>query len=303
MTRPLLQVERLAKHYDGTRAVDDLTFRVDEGRCVGLLGANGAGKTTTLRMLAGLLTPSAGTIRFAEGDGGDIRDSIGYLPQYPAFPNWMSSLEFLVYAGRLARLPKAEATARARETLERVGLKDAAKRRVGGYSGGMKQRLGIAQAIVHRPKLLVLDEPVSALDPLGRRDVLELMQELRKETTIVLSTHLLHDAESICDDVLILQDGRLAINGELSAILTENRQAVLHVKLSAPREAWVRSLSGRPYVAEVQAHATGLEIRVDDLEHAKAALLRDIADNGIPIDRFEVGQPTLEDLFLKAVRP
>lgn len=303
MTRPLLQVERLGKHYDGTRAVDDLTFRVDEGRCVGLLGANGAGKTTTLRMLAGLLSPSAGTIRFAESDGGDIRDSIGYLPQYPAFPNWMSGLEFLVYAGRLARLSKAEATARARETLERVGLRDAAKRRVGGYSGGMKQRLGIAQAIVHRPKLLILDEPVSALDPLGRRDVLELMQELREETTIVLSTHLLHDAQAICDDVLIMRGGRLVLSGELSAILNERRQAVLHVKLSAPREAWVRSLSDRPYVSEVQTHSTGLEIRVSDLERAKASLLRDIADNGIPIDRFEVGQPTLEDLFLEAVRP
>ena len=303
MTPPLLQIERLTKTYDGTRAVDELTFRVDEGRCVGLLGANGAGKTTTLQMLSGLLTPTSGTIRFAEAGGADIRSSIGYLPQYPAFPNWMSGLEFLVYAARLAHLSKPDATARARDALERVGLKDAAKRRIGGYSGGMKQRLGIAQAIIHRPKLLILDEPVSALDPIGRRDVLELMQHLKQETSVVLSTHLLHDAEAICDDVLIIREGRLALSGQLREILSEHRQAVLHVQLSAPRDAWLRSLSERPYVTDVQIRQDAAEIRVDDLEVAKAELLRDIVDRGIPINRFEVGRPTLEDLFLKAVQP
>jgi ABC-2 type transport system ATP-binding protein len=298
----LLHVDQLTKQYGDKAAVSKLTFTVSEGRCVALLGPNGAGKTTTLQMLSGLLIPSSGTISFENSDGKDIRQSIGYLPQYPAFYNWMSGKEFLEFTGRLARLSLKEAAARARDIFERVGLKEAANRRIGGYSGGMKQRLGLAQAIIHQPKLLLLDEPVSALDPLGRREVLELMQDLKKETTILFSTHVLHDAEAICDDVLIIRDGQLVLNGDLNRIMHDNQQSFITIQISAGQETWLRSLSSKPYVKELEILHNSAQITVNHLEQAKAALLADIVAQGISITKFEVGQLTLEDLFMKAVK-
>jgi ABC-2 type transport system ATP-binding protein len=299
---PLLSVDQLMKRYGDKTAVDKLTFNVVEGRCVALLGPNGAGKTTTLQMLSGLLIPSSGTIRFKNSEVKDIRQSIGYLPQYPAFYDWMSGKEFLEFTGKLAGLSQKEAEKRGSDILERVGLKEAAKRRIGGYSGGMKQRLGLAQAIVHRPKLLILDEPVSALDPIGRREVLELMQELKKESTILFSTHVLHDAEAICDDVLIIRDGQIVLNGELKRIMLEHQQPVITIQMSNHPETWLRSLSSKHYVKELDIQPQLVKVTVGDLEQAKLALLEEIINEGISITKFEVSQTSLEDLFMKAVQ-
>jgi ABC-2 type transport system ATP-binding protein len=299
---PLLQVDQLTKHYGAKQAVSRLTFNVLEGRCLALLGPNGAGKTTTLQMLSGLLSPSSGTIGFEGTNAQDIRQSIGYLPQYPAFYNWMSGKEFLEFTGKLAHLPQKEAVRRASEILERVGMKDAAKRRIGGYSGGMKQRLGLAQAIIHRPRLLILDEPVSSLDPIGRSEVLQLMQELKQETTLLFSTHVLHDAEAICDDVLIISDGQIVLNGEWSTIMLENQQPVISIVISSNHVSWLNSLSNKPYVKEIEIQHNSAKITVNDLELAKVDLLRGIVDTGISITKFEVAHTTLEDLFMKVVR-
>jgi ABC-2 type transport system ATP-binding protein len=299
---PVLQVNQLTKHYGDKQAVNKLSFSVMEGRCLTLLGPNGAGKTTTLQMLSGLLMPSSGTIRFKDSGVKDIRSLIGYLPQYPAFYNWMSGKEFVEFTGKLAGLSSKEAETRGKDILERVGLKDAAKRRIGGYSGGMKQRLGLAQAIIHRPKLLILDEPVSALDPIGRREVLELLQQLKKECTILFSTHVLHDAEAICDDVLIIRDGQIVLHGELNQIMQENQKPVITIHMSNHPESWLHSLTDKPYVIEVDIQPLLVKITVSDLEQAKLALLEEIISAGISITKFEVSQTTLEDLFMKAVQ-
>ncbi|ASS67504.1 MULTISPECIES: ABC transporter ATP-binding protein [unclassified Paenibacillus] len=301
---PFLEIARLSKSFGSKEAVGDLSFTVGEGRCAGLLGPNGAGKTTTLLMLAGLLPPSGGSISFDGKSGGDIRPNIGYLPQYPAYPNWMSGREFLAFTGRLARLGKKEAADRSSELLERVGLADAADRRIGGYSGGMKQRLGIAQAIIHRPKLLLLDEPVSALDPLGRREVLELLQELKQETTILFSTHVLHDAEAVCDDILIIRDGRIALGGELLQVMREHTEPVLTVRFAEPRAEWTKALAGLPCVRQADSLPAGVKLALaGNPEAAKTSVLQAILENGISISSLETGQSTLEDLFVKAVRP
>src|SRR5699024_9255629 len=194
----LLTVENLSKQYDNSLVVNQTSFQFESGKCVALIGPNGAGKTTTLRMLSGLLKPTSGTITFDDmKQNADIRGNIGYLPQHPVFFKWMTGQEFLIYVGRLANLSKQEADSRAERLLDCVGLTESAKRRIGKYSGGMKQRLGIAQAMIHQPKLLILDEPVSSLDPIGRRDVLTLMEELKKEMTILFSTHVLSDADEV----------------------------------------------------------------------------------------------------------
>ncbi|GAF06544.1 ABC transporter ATP-binding protein [Paenibacillus pini] len=162
----LLKVEHLSKQFKGHPVVKDISFNIEEGHCVALLGPNGAGKTTTLHMLTGLLKATSGHIRLLVNgqEVADPRQYIGYLPQTPTFYPWMTGQEFVQYSAELSGLTLLEARGRTKEWLEQVGLTDAARRKIGGYSGGMKQRLGFAQALIHEPKLLILDEPVSALD-------------------------------------------------------------------------------------------------------------------------------------------
>ena len=298
----LLKASDLVKKFGNTNAVKGINFHIEEGRCVSLLGPNGAGKTTTLKMLSGLLEPTSGSIDFNGEKAEDLRQFIGYLPQYPAFYNWMSGKEFLVFAGQLAKLNRKEAEKRSEELLERVGLTNAKKRKIGGYSGGMKQRLGLAQALIHRPKLLILDEPVSALDPLGRREVLDMMREIKEETTILFSTHVLHDAEEISDDILIMHAGEIAISGSLESVMEEYRQPILQIEFESQATDWLKSITSYSFVSEVNVQGNKTSIVLKDMVNGKQTLLKDIVDRKLPIRKFEISQTTLEDLFLKVVR-
>jgi len=298
----LLKVSNLVKKYGNMDAVKGINFRIEEGRCVALLGPNGAGKTTTLKMLSGLLEPTSGTIDFKGEVAKDLRQFIGYSPQYPAFYNWMSGREFLVFAGQLAKLKRKEAEKRSEELLERVGLMNAKKRKIGGYSGGMKQRLGLAQALIHRPKLLILDEPVSALDPLGRREVLNMMKEIKKETTILFSTHVLHDAEEISDDILIMHAGEIAISSRLESVMEEYRQPILQIEFESQVDDWLESLVKFSFVSEVNIQGNKTSIVLRDIVNGKQTLLKEIVDKKLPIRKFEISQTTLEDLFMKVVK-
>lgn len=301
----LLQVHELTKRYGAVAAADRLTFRMDAGRCVALLGPNGAGKTTTLKMLAGLLAPSTGRVDFIGlSPGEDRRRQIGYLPQYPAFYSWMSGKEFLLYAGRLSRLGRKEAESRAVEMLALVGLEQAGNKRIGGYSGGMKQRLGLAQAMIHKPRLLMLDEPVSALDPFGRREVLGLLRRLKQESTILFSTHVLHDAENICDDILIMQSGAIAIQGSLEEVRRKYQQPIISIRVEPSACAWLDGLAELPYVREVNVEGSEAQVIVsaDDLALARRTLLEHILKHQVAVERYEVGRTSLEDLFLKVVK-
>lgn len=298
----LLKASNLVKQFGNIDAVNKIDFQIEEGKCVALLGPNGAGKTTTLKMLAGLLKPTSGSIEFKGKKGKDLREFIGYLPQSTAFFNWMSGMEFLVFAGQLAKLGRKEAEQRSEELLERVGLRDAKKRKIGGYSGGMKQRLGLAQALIHRPKLLILDEPVSALDPHGRREVLEMMREIKEETTILFSTHVLHDAEEISDDILIMHDGEIAVSGSLESVMKEYQQPILHIEFESQADDWLKSIASYSFVSEVNIQGNKASILLTDMEKGKQALLKEIVDKNLPIRKFEMSQTTLEDLFMKVVK-
>lgn len=298
----LLKASDLVKRFGNTNAVKGINFHIEEGRCVSLLGPNGAGKTTTLKMLSGLLEPTSGSIDFKGEKAKDLRQFIGYLPQYPAFYNWMSGKEFLVFVGQLAKLNRKEAEKRSEELLERVGLTDAKKRKIGGYSGGMKQRLGLAQALIHRPKLLILDEPVSALDPLGRREVLDMMREIKEETTILFSTHVLHDAEEISDDILIMHAGEIAISGSLESVMEAYRQPILEIEFESQATDWLKSIAVYSFVSEVNIQGKKASIVLNDRVHGKQTLLKEIVDRKLPIRKFEMSQTTLEDLFMKVVK-
>jgi ABC-2 type transport system ATP-binding protein len=298
----ILKVEDLRKSYGGTAAVKGISFTLEEGRCTSLLGPNGAGKTTTLKLLSGLLEPTEGKIRF-QGWEGDIRQHIGYLPQYPAFYKWMSGREYVEYVGKLAGLSSRAARERAGEMLELVGLKDSAKRKTGGYSGGMKQRLGIAQALVHQPRLLILDEPVSALDPIGRREILDLIRLIQTHTTILFSTHVLHDAEEVSDDVMIMRSGEIAVSGALEEVRKRHQEPVVRIESDRPLEAWARGLPARlpGLIASAEIHSRSASLTVNDMDRAMLELPADLAANGVPVRRFEAASSSLEDLFMKVV--
>lgn len=298
----LLTVNQLTKRYDKTIAVHPMDFQLNEEKCVALLGPNGAGKTTVLRMLAGLLKPTDGQMKFnlTTYNNGDFRKWIGYLPQYPVFHSWMTAREFLIYVGQLAHLSKQEATKRADDLLVKVGLNDAKNRRIGKYSGGMKQRLGIAQAIIHRPKLLLLDEPVASLDPLGRREVLELMEELKQEMTILFSTHILSDADEISDELLLLAKGKLIENGSIIDLRTKYQTKQISIQFTD------EAINYLPKIEEnigVTAHANKQTIHVPITSEGniRKQLLALAAKEDWPITSFTINQTSLEALFMKAV--
>lgn len=296
----LLRVEQLRKTFGQKEVVKGISFEIEEGHCVALLGPNGAGKTTTLSMITGLLSKSGGSVTL-NGKPHDVRRDIGFLPQFPSFYNWMTAKEYLVLVGQLSDLKKKQAEMKADELLEWVNLKDAGKRRIGGFSGGMKQRLGLAQAFIHRPKLLILDEPVSALDPIGRREVLTMMQKLKEHTTILFSTHVLHDAEEISDDIIIMANGTIAVSGSLQEIKTTYQQPLIRIKGHKMLTDLSNTIAASKNVIETNQIGNSLEIRVNDLERGRRELLNLLIERDIAFDSLEVSTSTLEDLFIKVV--
>lgn len=213
-----LMIDRVSKHYKDKRAVDGISLRLETG-VYGLLGENGAGKTTLMRMLCGILKPTSGTIAF---DGIDVSEEryravLGYLPQdfgyYPEF----TAMDFLLYFAALKGLPKGQAKRKAAELLTLVSLEDAGRKKIKTFSGGMKQRLGIAQALLNDPKLIILDEPTAGLDPKERVRFRNLISDLGKDSIVLLSTHIVSDVEHIADKVLMMKDGQLVFQGKFDS--------------------------------------------------------------------------------------
>ncbi|KGX87427.1 ABC transporter ATP-binding protein [Pontibacillus marinus] len=297
-----VSVDQLSKTFDKTAVIKDLSFQLEKGKCVSLLGQNGAGKTTTLRMLSGLMKPTKGTISIdGASPSSDIRSFIGYLPQHPVFHNWMTGKEFLVYVGRLAHLSKKEATTRAESLLKQVGIEDAKNRRIGKYSGGMKQRLGIAQAMIHKPKLIMLDEPVSSLDPVGRREVLTLLEELKQETTVLFSTHILSDAEEVSDELLLLHDGHIVESGTMDDLQSQHDSTRIDLSFSKEAHAFEVPISQIDSVENVQREGNQLHIYAKNIENARTEILKLASEQDWPMTKFEVSRTSLEDLFMKVV--
>jgi ABC-2 type transport system ATP-binding protein len=308
---PAIEARGLTKEFGRILALDRLDLEVPRGSIFGLLGPNGAGKTTTIRILTGLARPTAGSASVAGVKVGldqpELRRRLGYLDQDPRFYGWMTGRELLELIGRLHGLSGPELRARVGEMLERTGLTAAAGRRIGGYSGGMRQRLGIAQALIHRPQLLFLDEPVSSLDPEGRRDLLELIAGLRGEATVVFSSHVLSDVERICDRVAILHRGRLVTEGSLEELLAAHARPIYRLAPAAGQDAQVGDLVARlraaPWTTDVAATAGLVRVTVSDPDLAAGAVLPLVVASGVVLESFERARPTLEEVFLELVGP
>lgn len=299
------RIEALSKHYGSQIAVNPVSFTVHEGRCTVLLGPNGAGKTTILNMIASLLQPTSGQVVKVDGDGksysGDLRSCIGYLPQYPQFHGWMNGKEWLEMMARLSGRSAADAKMLAEQWLMQVGLEEAGKRNIASYSGGMKQRLGLAQAMIHEPELLILDEPVSALDPFGRREVMELLRELKKKTTVLFSTHILHDAEELCDDLVIVKKGNIVVQGEWEHIQQQAETSMITLEVQAVPAAlkWLEQLQFITGVHHVQIAGKSATLRVTNISAVRSEIMQQIVHEDIPLQRFETGG--LESFFMEVV--
>jgi ABC-2 type transport system ATP-binding protein len=306
---PAIVCTALSKRYGSVVALDRLDLEVPAGSVFGFLGPNGAGKTTTMRLLTSMARASSGGGSVAGlpiGDGEpNRRGLIGYLDQDPRFHGWMTARDLLDLVGRLYGMSAAERRARIDEVLSLVDLTDASRRAVGGFSGGMRQRLGLAQAILNRPPVLLLDEPVSSLDPEGRIDMLQVIRRLGGQSTVLFSTHILTDVERVCDRVAILDHGALVTTGPMNELLERYARPVYRIEpedgQQAAMEQLAAAIAAAPWATAVdQAHGV-LRVAVSDESIAGRELLAAVAAQGIALLAFERQRPTLEDVFLQLV--
>jgi ABC-2 type transport system ATP-binding protein len=312
MTTPAaISTAGLTKHYEKVRALTDLTLDVPAGSIYGFLGPNGAGKTTVLKILAGLIRPTSGTasvsgVPLTAGEA--YRREVGFLAQEPRFYDWMTGRETVAFVASLSHDASATDRARIDKVLADVGLADAADRRTGTYSGGMRQRLGIAQALVSRPSVLLLDEPVSALDPIGRREVLDLMSQLKGETTVFYSTHILDDVERVSDRVAILDQGRLVREAATSDLLASFTLDQLRITIIGGNDSAGLDLAALPGVLSVEPSRRDgdlrsflLRIHPDEASPVQRAVTRYAADRDLTLTENGLVRLDLEDVFLRLV--
>ena len=300
-----IEITRLVKTFGDAVALDGIDLAVPHGSVFGFLGPNGAGKTTALRILTGLARPTAGEARIlgvnVSAAGNIVRSRIGYLPDVPGFYPWMTAMEFVEFAGRLFGIEPTTLRERAESLLQMAGLSDV-KSKVGGFSRGMKQRLGIAQALINAPSVLLLDEPTSALDPIGRREVLEMIASLRGRTTVFFSTHILADVERVCDTVAILDRGRVVANAPIAELTRRAAVDRLVIEVEGDPAALIRDLERRPWLRSIERDQGRLMLAVSDLKAAQRELPAAIASAELGLKRFEAAEVSLEDMFVELVR-
>ncbi|MBN2386360.1 MAG: ABC transporter ATP-binding protein [Anaerolineales bacterium] len=301
----MIQITALHKYYGSVHALDGLDMTVEAGTVYGFLGPNGAGKTTALRILTGLARPTAGRASVAGvdlvADGRVLSRRVGYLPEEPAFYPWMTPSELLDHLGRLHGLSSAERSRQTRELLDLVHMAEAGKRRIGGFSRGMRQRLGLAAALVHNPEVLLLDEPVSALDPLGRKEILDLIEDLRDQCTVLMSSHILADVERVCGVVGIIARGRMIIQSPREKLMESYARPAFEFETvdAASALRWADWLKVQPWAAAVRLEKVVVRITVNDIARARQELLASAVAQEIPLRRFEEVRPSLEDIFLQ----
>lgn len=296
----IVQITGLRKSFGDKTVLRGLELTVPEHSVFGFVGKNGAGKTTTMKILLGLVKADAGQVKICGetvtyGQTPTNRH-IGYLPDVPEFYSYMTAREYLRYCGQITGMSPAEIENRTRELLCLVGLAGE-NHRIRGYSRGMKQRLGIAQALLNRPKLLICDEPTSALDPVGRKEILDILYAARKETTVLFSTHILSDVERICTDVAFLNEGTVQLHGTLAQVKSMYRTDAYLLELE--KEEDQKAITGTFPKMKREGECI-VSFRTED--HPLPRVLQYLAQEAISPVRLERMEPTLESLFLEVVQ-
>ncbi|MFC3926845.1 ATP-binding cassette domain-containing protein [Clostridium punense] len=302
----MLRVENLTKKYGNFQVLDGISFEVKRGSIYGFLGPNGAGKTTTMNILSGLIGFNGGDIylngQSFEKNKRQLLKKVGYLPQSPVFYGYMTAVEYLTFIGKLGGLENRKIKARIEEILHIVKLTDSAKRRIGGYSGGMKQRLGLAAALFNNPELVFLDEPTSALDPEGRMEVLDFIEGLKKsETTVFFSTHILSDIERVCDEVSILNQGKILVSDKLDNLKNKYIQPIFDIEFEENIRELESNLKSIPWIEKTVVKDNKANIYVHDIIKAKQELLGIIAKENNPVVSYNLRKSDLEDIFIRLV--
>lgn len=308
----VLEVKQLVKSFAGQRVLDGVTMAVPEHSVYGFLGRNGAGKTTTMKIISGLLKSDAGDVtvmgeRVCYGNTPTNR-YVGYLPDVPEFYPYMNAREYLELCADISGLEKKYARERISGLLSMVELSGFQKR-IGGYSRGMKQRLGIAQALLGEPSLLICDEPTSALDPAGRKEILDILKDAGRTTTVIFSTHVLADAERICDRVAILSGGKIAVEGNIEKLRREKGQEGLLLRFSEPSKAERLKALLHTVPQDIEQVVSDMRMEEENVylygrktEKEQLYLLRLLADNGLCPMSMEMIEPSLEKIFLEVTQ-
>ena len=303
----VLTIQGLSKAFGGQKIIDNLNMTVPEGSIFGFIGQNGAGKTTTMKMVLGLLRPNQGEIIVCNEPVhfGQTKTNqyIGYLPDVPEFYDYMTPIRYLALCGEIIGLSKAETYQRGEELLSLVGLGNV-KKTIGGFSRGMKQRLGIAQALLTRPKLLICDEPTSALDPVGRKEILDILLKIRSTTTVLFSTHILSDVERICDHAALLNQGRIVVGGTLSEIKAlHGRESLL---LEFPADDALHTFKSheaiQPLLNTAETNGKEIVLHSQEMENVQHTVFSVLAETALCPIKIEMMEPSLESLFLEVIR-
>lgn len=303
----ILEIQNLSKSFGNNKVIDDLSFTVPEHSIFGFIGQNGAGKTTTMKMVLGLLNTDNGSISVCgeKVSFGQTKTNsfIGYLPDVPEFYSYMRPKEYLKLCGEITGLSADKIKSRSEELLSLVGLKGVNKK-IGSFSRGMKQRLGIAQALLNEPKLLICDEPTSALDPVGRKEILDILQQIKGKTTVIFSTHILSDVERICDHIAVLNGGKLVLSGTLSELkaLYKSDCLIIEFATSEDKEKFIAIQETVPFMGNVEQTETSITVHTSDVSQTEAAILNVLAKNRILPIKLEVTEPTIESLFMEVVQ-
>lgn len=302
-----LIIENLSKSFGSNRIIDSISFSVPQGSIFGFLGENGAGKTTTMKMILGLLKKDDGIIKVCgeEVYYGETKTNrfIGYLPDVPAFYGYMKPIEYLKLCGEITGMDGKILKRRIEELLNLVGLENNNKK-IGGFSRGMKQRLGIAQALLNEPKLLICDEPTSALDPVGRKEILDILLKIKGKSTVIFSTHILSDVEKICDSIAILHKGNIALSGEVEKLKQGKRKDVLSIEFTEQTDLNKFMMFEKilDYKEHINVKGKNVLISSNNIGKVQRYVLFELGKENILPAKIEILEPTLENLFMEVVK-
>ena len=296
----MIDIRNLYIKFGDKKVLNGINLHIPENSIFGFIGKNGAGKTTTMKAILGLLTPDDGKV-YIKGEevvfgGTNTNKNIGYLPDVPEFYSFLTASEFLYFCAELTNIPKDEITPRIKEILKLVGLENE-KHYIKGFSRGMKQRLGIAQALLNKPKLLICDEPTSALDPIGRKQILDILKSVSKETTVLFSTHILSDVEKICTDVAVLDEGVIKIQGKLDDIKSQYIKEEFSLELENENDLKLL-LDKFKFIEQKKDNQLSFYVENNNVYE----ILDFISHNKMSLVKFEKTERSLESLFMEVVK-